>query len=209
MSVSPKRRPVSPGLIAALLLAAILAAVYVTLRPEGNDETAACPASPGRALALKPLAAGEVAALVLHDAPEPATAIGFIDGDGQPRRLADWRGRTALVNLWATWCAPCRHEMPALDALQARLGGDAFEVIAVNVDFGGPDKGKAFYAEIGLSSLAYYHDEDNAAVRRTRALGLPTTLLVDADGCEIGRLAGPADWASEDALRLVGAALEQ
>lgn len=206
MPASRRRRAAALGLVAVVALAAVLAGVYVTLRPQGNGETADCTAAAARAAALQPLATGEVAALTLHKTPGPAAALTFIDGDGAERALGQWRGRTTLVNLWATWCVPCKREMPALDGLQAALGGDAFEVVAINVDLGGPDKGKDFYREVGLKSLAYYHDPKGDIFRRVRALGLPTTLLVDRDGCEIGRMAGPAEWDSDDAHRLVRAA---
>ena len=116
-----------------------------------------------------------------------------------------------LLNLWATWCVPCRKEMPALDALQQRLGGPDFEVVAVNIDTRDPDKPKAFLKELGIRKLAYYADptaktfQDLKAIGR--AFGMPTTLLVDPQGCEIGTIAGPAEWASDDAVKLIQAAL--
>ena len=116
-----------------------------------------------------------------------------------------------LLNLWATWCVPCRKEMPTLDALQQRLGGPDFEVVAVNIDTRDPDKPKAWLKEIGISKLAYYADptaktfQDLKAIGR--AFGMPTTLLIDRQGCEIGTIAGPAEWASDDAVKLIQAAL--
>ncbi len=112
-----------------------------------------------------------------------------------------------LFNLWATWCVPCRKEMPALDALQAKLGGPAFEVVAVNIDTRDPDKPHAWLKEVGIDRLAYYADPSAKVFQDLKvagkAFGMPTTLLVDAAGCEIGTLAGPAEWASEDAIKLV------
>ena len=116
-----------------------------------------------------------------------------------------------LLNLWATWCVPCRKEMPALDALQTRLGGDKFEVVAVNIDTRNLDKPKAWLQEVGIRQLGYYADpsakvfQDLKAVGK--AFGMPTTLLIDPQGCELGTLAGPAEWASEDAVKLIEAAL--
>jgi len=116
------------------------------------------------------------------------------------------------LNLWATWCVPCRKEMPALDALEGKLGNDKFQVVAVNIDTRNLDKPKAWLQEIGVKRLGYYADssakvfQDLKAVGR--AFGMPTTLLVDAKGCELGVLAGPAEWASEDAIKLVEAALK-
>lgn len=135
----------------------------------------------------------------------------FADGAGAPRSLADFRGRVILLNLWATWCVPCRKEMPALDALQRQLGGPGFEVVAVNIDTRDPDKPKAWLAETGIKDLAYYADpsakifQDLKAVGK--AFGMPTTLVVDPSGCEIAALAGPAEWASGDALTFMKTAL--
>jgi thiol-disulfide isomerase/thioredoxin len=116
-----------------------------------------------------------------------------------------------LVNLWATWCVPCRKEMPALDALEDKLGGPDFEVVAVNIDTRDPDKPRAWLRDIGIGHLAYYGDP-NAKVFQDlkavgKAIGMPTTLLVDPNGCEIASLAGPAEWASADGVKLVSAAL--
>jgi thiol-disulfide isomerase/thioredoxin len=116
-----------------------------------------------------------------------------------------------LLNLWATWCVPCRKEMPALDALQAKLGGPKFEVVAINIDTRDPDKPKAWLKEVGINKLAYYADPSAKVFQELkaagRAFGMPTTMLIGPDGCEIGTIAGPAEWASEDAIKLVKAAL--
>ena len=116
-----------------------------------------------------------------------------------------------LLNLWATWCVPCRKEMPALDALQGKLGGDRFEVVAVNIDTRNLDKPKAWLQEVGVKRLGYYSDSSAKVFTDLKAIGkafgMPTTLLIDAQGCERGALAGPAEWASEDAVKLVEAAL--
>jgi thiol-disulfide isomerase/thioredoxin len=160
---------------------------------------------------VAPFARGELAAMAVASKPIRIPNLTFRDGGGRERNLADWRGRTVLLNLWATWCAPCRKEMPALDALQAKLGGTEFEVVAVNIDTRALDKPKAWLNEIGVNRLAYYSDssakifQDLKAIGR--AFGMPTTVLIDPAGCEIGYLAGPAEWASEEALKLVQAAL--
>ena len=140
-------------------------------------------------------------------------SLAFTDGGDDHHSLADWRGRVVLLNLWATWCVPCRKEMPALDGLQARLGGKSFQVVAVNIDTRDPDKPKSWLKDNGIANLAYYADpsakvfQDLKAVGR--AIGMPTTLLVDGAGCEIASLAGPAEWSSDDALKLIQAAVEQ
>ena len=136
-----------------------------------------------------------------EDARRIAAWCAFHDAAGQPKSLADWHGRTVLLNLWATWCVPCRKEMPALDALQQKLGAPDFEVVAVNIDTRDFDKPRAWLHDIGIGHLAYYSDA-NAKVFQDlksvgKAIGMPTTLLVDPNGCEIASLAGPAEWASD------------
>jgi thiol-disulfide isomerase/thioredoxin len=208
-SEGPIRKGRSRWLLAGGVLAAILvlAGVYVTLWPQGNGEgVAMCRPSAAVAAALKPLAHGEMAALVVADRPTPAADISFVDETGKPHALTDWSGRTVLLNLWATWCTPCKREMPALDHLQAALGGERFQVVAVNLDLGGPQKGKDFYDQVALKSLAYYHDPESKVFRAVNAIGMPTSLIIDGNSCEIARIAGPADWASEDALTLLRAA---
>jgi thiol-disulfide isomerase/thioredoxin len=159
---------------------------------------------------MKPLVHGEVAAVALNEKPMRVPDLMFHDASGKAVKLSDFRGRTLLVNLWATWCVPCRKEMPALDALMGKLGGPDFAIVAINIDSRDPEKPKKFLAEIGAKNLAYYEDPSGNVFqdlkRVGRALGLPTTLIVDKKGCEIGHIAGPAEWASEDAIKLVKAA---
>jgi thiol-disulfide isomerase/thioredoxin len=193
-------------------LAVGLAAVYgiATLTGNAGGEVACRPAVE-LAKKLAPLAHGEVAAVKIANSPLKLPALAFQDAAGKPLTLEHWRGRTVLLNLWATWCVPCRKEMPALDALQQRLGSPDFEVVAVNIDTRDPDKPKAFLKELGISKLAYYADstaktfQDLKAIGR--AFGMPTTLLVDRQGCELGTIAGPAEWASDDAVKLIQMAL--
>jgi thiol-disulfide isomerase/thioredoxin len=158
-----------------------------------------------------PLVHGEVAAMAVAESPLRMPDVGFRDLAGAERRLSDWRGRTVLLNLWATWCIPCRKEMPALDALEGTLGGERFEVVAVNIDTRDAGKPRAWLQEVGVNRLAYYADPSAKVFQDIklvgRALGLPTTVLIDPAGCEIGTAAGPAEWASEDGLKLVRAAL--
>jgi thiol-disulfide isomerase/thioredoxin len=131
---------------------------------------------------------------IFVDKPPPVAEITFDDAEGQARKLADFKGKVLLVNIWATWCGPCRTEMPALDRLQAHLGGADFEVIPVSIDRGGTETIRKFYGEIGVRNLAIYIDPSGQVLRQTRALGLPTTLLIDRSGQEIGRVIGPAEW---------------
>jgi thiol-disulfide isomerase/thioredoxin len=154
---------------------------------------------------------GQVAALAVRKAPKPADDLAFRKPDGATVRLADFRGRVVLLNLWATWCVPCRQEMPALDRLQAMAGSKDFEVAAVNIDTTRLERPKAFLDEIGVKSLTRYADPAadvfQVLKRSGKALGLPTTLLIGADGCEIGVMAGPAEWDAPEALALVKAAV--
>jgi thiol-disulfide isomerase/thioredoxin len=189
-----------------------LAAVYGIGRMERNAADAACTQADGLTRRLAPLAHGEVAAFAVADPSRRLPDLAFRDATGAERHLADWRGRTVLLNLWATWCVPCRKEMPALEALQGKLGGPGFEVVAVNIDTRDADKPRAWLKEVGIDRLAYYADPTAKVFQDLkimgRAAGMPTTLLVDPAGCELGTVAGPAEWASEDAVKLVTAALK-
>jgi len=170
-----------------------------------------CRASKAVAERIEPLAKGELAAVGVSRSPRIPPAISFAAADGQPKSLADFKGKTILVNLWATWCVPCRQEMPALDKLQAELGGDDFQVVAINVDTRNPDKPKAWLQENGIRNLAYYADPAGKLLqvlqKSGHVVGLPTTFVVDASGCEIALLKGPAEWASPDALAFMKTAL--
>jgi len=131
---------------------------------------------------------------VMHGAPKAVGVISFQDDRGQTRSLADFKGKVVLLNIWATCCGPCRLEMPALDRLQATLGGPDFEVVPISIDRGGMETVRKFYSEIGLRILAKYIDASGQALRTLDAVGLPTTLLIDRAGREIGRIIGPAEW---------------
>jgi thiol-disulfide isomerase/thioredoxin len=160
---------------------------------------------------VAPFARGEVAAVNVAKSPLKVPNLAFEDASGKKLSLASFRGRTVLLNLWATWCVPCRKEMPTLDALEGALGSKDFQVVAVNIDTRDPDKPKRFLKDIGISKLAYYADPSAKAFQDLkaigRAFGMPTTMLIDRQGCEIGTIAGPADWASPDAVKLIQAAL--
>jgi thiol-disulfide isomerase/thioredoxin len=191
-----------------------LAGVYGIGRLAGNaGADPACKASVETAERIAPLVRGEVAAVAVASAPKTLPALAFKDASGADKSLADWRGRTVLLNLWATWCVPCRKEMPALDALQAKLGGADFEVVSVNIDTRDTDKPRAWLKDVGVNTLAYYTDHSAKVFQDLKAIGkafgMPTTLIVDRNGCELATLAGPAEWASGDALKLVTAALKK
>jgi thiol-disulfide isomerase/thioredoxin len=172
----------------------------------------ACRGAVDLARRLAPLAHGEVAAMTMATAPLRLPDLAFEDADGKPKKLSDWRGRTVLLNLWATWCVPCRKEMPALENLQTRLGGPNFEVVAVNIDTRDPEKPKNFLREVNLTRLGYFSDQKAKVFQDLkaigRALGMPTSVLVDGEGCEIATMAGPAEWDSDDAVKLITAAVK-
>ncbi|MNN52781.1 Thiol:disulfide interchange protein TlpA [compost metagenome] len=125
----------------------------------------------------------------------------FVDAGGEMRSLADFRGKVLLLNLWATWCVPCRKEMPTLDRLQAQLGGPDFQVVALSLDQGGPEVVRNFYREIGIQHLQIYLDEQMQAIQTFGAFGLPATLLLDRQGREIGRKLGGAEWDSPEVVQ--------
>jgi thiol-disulfide isomerase/thioredoxin len=217
-----------PRLLAVAALAGALAgavAVYVSATLSGNNappsaagavvnadaNSKLCAAKADRAKAVAAAATGEVAAMLPADPPQSLKTLAFNAPDGKAMTLAERAGKTLLVNLWATWCAPCRAEMPALDALQKELGSEKFEVVAVNVDAGDDAKPKKFLADTGVEALGYYRDNTMAAFEelKTRglALGLPVTMLVDGEGCLLAHMNGPAEWSSDDAKKLIGVAL--
>jgi thiol-disulfide isomerase/thioredoxin len=123
--------------------------------------------------------------------------------------LAQWKGRVVLVNLWATWCLPCRKEMPELAELQERLGSEDFEVVAISLDRQGAEVARPFLEEIGAEALKLYLDPSTGVLAGFRAVGHPATMLLDRQGREIGRMFGPANWASPEALRLIETAIAE
>jgi thiol-disulfide isomerase/thioredoxin len=169
-----------------------------------------CAAALETAKKIAPLATGEVAALTMATKPLQLPDLAFVDGTGQPKKLSDWKGRTVLLNLWATWCVPCRKEMPALDGLQGTLGSDKFAVVAVNIDTRDPDKPRKFLRDSNLTKLGFFGDDKAKVFQDLKsnglALGMPTSVLVDGQGCEIANIAGPAEWDSPDAIKLITAA---
>jgi thiol-disulfide isomerase/thioredoxin len=206
-----------PGwvVIGAAAVAGILAgaiAVYVTQSADSNGPAVAvnCDSAVATAKRLAPLATGELAAFKPAERPESFAGLAFKDADGKDTTLGSLSGRVVLLNLWATWCVPCRAEMPALDRLAAAKVGSGFAVVPVNLDVKGPDTARAFLAKIGVTRLPFYSDPEMAVFndlkRRGVALGLPTTLLVDQKGCRLGVVEGPAAWDSPEAAALIEAA---
>jgi thiol-disulfide isomerase/thioredoxin len=204
----PLRRRGLLILAAVAALLAGLAGVYGIggfQRNAGGD--AECRAAVDIGKRIAPLVHGEVAALTVADKPFRVPDLAFQNAEGGRQSLKDWRGKIVLLNLWATWCVPCRKEMPALDALEGKLGSPDFQVVAVNIDTRDPEKPKAWLKEVGIERLAYFADPDAKVFQDLkavgRAFGMPTTILIDRQGCEIGTMSGPAEWASDDAIKLL------
>lgn len=158
--------------------------------------------------ALATLKQGDMAKLALAEAPKELPEGVLRDMSDAEHSLSDKRGKYLLVNFWATWCAPCRKEMPSLERLQKELGSDTFEVVALSVDRGGIEATKKFLDQVKVTGLGVYVDDTMRTTSTLRAVGMPTTLLIDKQGREVGRLIGPAEWDSADAKRLVEAELK-
>ncbi len=214
---SPSRRTTRAACLATFAAAALagFGAVYVMAGGTDNagntarvaQSTAAAqvelPTGPGS----NPLSVGQMATFVFKKEPETLPDLPFLDKDGKARSLKEWNGKVVLLNLWATWCAPCRKEMPSLDRLQAELGSDTFEVVAVSADKTGVEGAKKFLDQIKVAKLGVYADPTVRIHSGLRAIGMPATLLLDARGREIGRLVGPAEWDSPEAKTLIKAVI--
>ncbi len=205
--IPPRRRFGALAAFGALAVLAVGAVLYGIAHPTGKAADACAAPSIALAAKLAPLARGELAALTIASEPGRAQPLTFEREDGGKLTLADFRGRAVLLNLWATWCVPCRAEMPALDRLQAAAGDKAFEVVAVNVDTARLERRRAFLDRVGVKALARYADPSGAAFETLRrdgkALGLPVTMLIDKDGCEIGAAEGAVNWDSAEAHALI------
>ena len=191
------RRPF-PGLILAPLLygaIALAANAALALTPAERDE-------------LKALRSGEMSKLVVHEEAKPPLEAAFRDGEGNRVTLADYAGKVVVLNVWATWCAPCRAEMPALDALAGGMEGPALEVIAVSTDRAGIARVERFFADVGIANLEVMHDRDGDVQRKAGVLGLPVTLILDREGREIARMIGDADWDTPEVRKLIGRIVE-
>jgi len=214
--IEPKSaaRPVDRRLLG---LGAVVAALAITtafwLSNAASPQASECPAQPQAAASIDAAAQGELAALMATALGRGYGDMGFTGPDGQPSSIADFAGKKLLVNFWASWCVPCREEMPALDALAAKYNGEDFMVLPINLDIGanGKDKAQQFLTEAKVPNLPLYADSSFSAFERLKtqgvAIGLPATLLLDETGCEIAVLQGPAEWASPDGERVVEALL--
>ena len=195
-----------PKTIAVLAALAFLIAGAVYLIGQGGGNPDGAPAG-SAAAALDAAARGEGANFTPKPAPVPVPDFSFEGASGEKLDLGHFRGKLVLLNLWATWCGPCREEMPELDRLQAELGSDRFEVVAISVDREGEALARDFLEKVGARSLGFYIDPTARANFTLGAFGLPTTLLISPQGEEIGRMVGPAPWASEDAKAFIEEAL--
>ena len=208
------------ALVAAVTVpaAAGFGAIYVMARGADNSSRAgpspkavelaqSAPAASAPASGVNPLSQGEMIKFVFRKSPEPIAELAFVDGTGAAKSMADFKGRVVLLNVWATWCLPCRKEMPALDRLQKELGSDKFEVVALSVDRAGVEASRKFLDSIKVSSLKLYVDPTAKMGSVLKVFGMPTTILIDAEGREVGRLTGEAEWDSDDAKKLVKATL--
>lgn len=144
----------------------------------------------------------------LHGDPQPLLSLPMVDEAGVTRHLQDFAGRVVLLNIWASWCPPCRKEMPALERLNVLLGSSSFTVLPLCIDKGGIASGRQFYDEIGIVNLPLYWADSLRVQLAFAFLGLPTTLLVDRAGDEIARLQGPADWDGRSAVRQIRRAIK-
>jgi thiol-disulfide isomerase/thioredoxin len=201
------------GLIGAALAAAALgfAAVYVTQGAPDNEKGAekSVSAAPAASkLGTAGASGGDLVAFVRKNPPVELADVSFNDEAGAKTTLAAFKGRVILLNLWATWCLPCRHEMPSLDRLQKEMGSDQFEVLALSLDRAGKDAARKFFNEIKIEHLKLYIDPTMKAGNGLRAVGMPTTILIGKDGKELGRLPGPAEWDSAAAKALIAEALK-
>jgi thiol-disulfide isomerase/thioredoxin len=156
---------------------------------------------------LKTHVRGEMKSFAVHDRPRALPDFAYIDEKGATHSLKELRGKVALLNLWATWCGPCRREMPWLDDLQKRMGGPDFEVLTISLDRGGLEKPRRFFDKAGVRHLVLYGDPTGRLGAKLRAFAMPTSLLLDRKGRELGRLAGGARWSGKDAMALIKAAI--
>lgn len=210
--MSEKARNLKPAVL-VVVLAAIAAAFGVYLMGEGDGKV-----EPGAAVTTaaapqggltRALSTGAMAAFVVKPQRKDVPEISFLLESGAATSLAPWKGRVVLVNLWATWCAPCREEMPSLARLQSEMGSPDFEVVAISVDRKGLEVSAKFLNEVNATALKLYADPSTEALGKFMAVGLPSSILIDRQGREIGRLAGPAEWDSAEAKALIKAALDE
>ena len=192
------------------ILAAIIAtvigfvAVYASLTLSGNGEKISDATNQQK---YQKMQGERLRAFIFHKEPKPFDDFKFQDAFGKTRSLSEWRGKVVLLNLWATWCAPCREEMPSLDNLKKHFSNEKFDVVTISMDRGGVSKPRKFFDEERIKYLDLFIDKTSRLMFQMKAVGLPATILLDQQGREIGRMAGPAQWDSDRAIDLVKKAL--
>lgn len=182
----------------------LVAVLYAALTPLANPVFAGDAKDGanggGDPASLADLRTGDMKKLAIHSTPKPVSTVAFSTVEGVEKTLADYKGKTVLVNFWATWCAPCRAEMPSLNTLQQELGGEDFEVVTIATGRNPLPAIEKFFAETEITDLPILLDPKRALSRDASVFGMPTTFVMNAEGLEIARMTGDADWASEDAL---------
>jgi thiol-disulfide isomerase/thioredoxin len=184
-------------------LSLALAAFLYGAIPFSANTVAAQELSAADVSALKEMRSGDMAKLIVHDAPLPRLEGTFQDLHGNPITLDAYRGKVVLLNFWATWCPPCRAEMPSIDRVAGALGGADFAVIPLSTDRGGVERADRFLKDIQVQNLATMHDRDGKMSRDAGILGLPVTLILDREGREVARMIGDANWDSPEARALL------
>jgi thiol-disulfide isomerase/thioredoxin len=191
-----------------LVLAGLLSIYGLNSQPRKAETTATAPSAKTSGFS-KALAKGPMAGVVIHPSRKTLAAFTFKDATGKDVNLSAWKGRVVLLNLWATWCTPCRKEMPDIAKLQKELGGADFEVVALSVDRKGLEASQAFLKDIGADNLKAYTDQPSTSLAAIQALGLPASILIDRNGQEAARILGPADWASPEAQAMIKALIAE
>ena len=192
------------------ILAAIIAtvvgfvAVYASLTLSGNGEKISDATNKQK---YQKMQGERLRAFIFHKEPKEIENFKFQDAFGETRSLSDWKGKVVLINLWATWCAPCREEMPSLDNLKKHFSNEKFDVVTISMDRGGVSKPRKFFDEERIKYLELYIDPTSRLMFKMKAVGLPATILLDPEGREIGRMAGPAQWDSDRAIEIIQKAL--
>lgn len=184
--------------------AATLDGVQMAKNQPSAANSATAPTMKG---SLKDYARGKLAAFFIYKTPKPLPEFTYVDEQGKEHSLKELRGKVVLLNLWATWCGPCRHEMPWLDTLKDKFKDQPFEMLTISIDRGGLKKPRRFFNKINVKHLTLYGDPSGRLAPKLRAFGMPTTLLIDREGRELGRIAGPAEWTSADAYGFIQAAI--
>jgi len=157
--------------------------------------------------ALREMRAGDMRKLAFHSVAKDPVVVSFVDKDGVKMDISAFKGKVILLNFWATWCAPCRKEMPMLEALEKELGGDDFAVVTMATGRNPVPMIEAFFAKINVTALPILRDPKQAYARRMAVLGLPMTMILDRQGREVARLRGDAEWDSADAMAILRAVI--